>query len=179
MARLFDKYKKEIVPALKEKLNIKNPMALPRLEKIIISAGVGKATENKDRIEAAMKDLALIAGQRPVVTFARQSVSGFKLRENEKIGCKVTLRRTRMYEFLDKFINLVIPRFRDFRGLNNKSFDKGGNFNMGVSEQTLFPEINIDQVQFTQGFDITLVISNGNQKASYELLKSFGMPFRS
>lgn len=178
MARLLEKYRKEIIPALQEKLNIKNKLALPRLEKIVVNAGVGKATENKDRIEAAVKDMAAITGQKPVVTLAKQSVSGFKLRQGEKIGCKVTLRRVRMYEFLDRLVNIVIPRLRDFRGLNQRSFDESGNFNMGIGEQAVFPEINIDQVQFVQGVDITLVIANGDKKSSYELLKAFGMPFR-
>jgi large subunit ribosomal protein L5 len=178
MARLFEKYKKEAVPALKEKLNLKNVMAVPRLEKIVVNAGVGKAIENKDRIEAAVKDIAAITGQKPVVTRARQSISGFKLRQGEKIGCKVTLRGKVMYEFLDKLISVVIPRLRDFRGLDPKSFDTQGNFNMGIGEQSVFPEISIDQVQFVQGMDITMVISNGSKKASHELLKALGMPFR-
>ena len=178
MSRLFEKYKKEAVPALKEKLNLKNVMAVPRLEKIVVNAGVGKAIENKDRIEAAVKDIAAITGQKPVVTRARQSISGFKLRQGEKIGCKVTLRGRVMYEFLDKLISIVIPRLRDFRGLDPKSFDMQGNFNMGISEQSVFPEISIDQVQFVQGMDITIVIANGDKKSSYELLKLFGMPFR-
>lgn len=174
----MEKYKKEIVPSLQKTLGLANPMAVPRLEKIVVNMGIGKATENKDRVDAAAKDLAVITGQRPVITRARQSISGFKLRENDRIGCKVTLRHVRMYEFLDRLISIVIPRIRDFRGLNRKSFDKGGNFNLGITEQTIFPEINIDKVQFVQGMDITMVILGGSNEASYELLKAFGLPFR-
>lgn len=178
MARLLEKYRHEIVPYFQENLHYRNRLAVPRLEKIIVSMGVGKATENKDRIEAAIKDLTLIAGQRAIVTKARKSVSGFKVRKNDRIGCKVTLRGKRMYEFLDRLISIVIPRLRDFRGFDRRSFDQGGNFNLGISEQTVFPEINIDQVQFVQGMDITLVIRSKSVDASYELLKQFGMPFR-
>lgn len=178
MTRLLEKYRQEIVPELQKRLNLSNKMAVPRLEKIVVNAGIGKATENKDRIEAAAKDIAAITGQKPIVTLARQSVSGFKLRQGEKIGCKVTLRKKMMYVFLDKLINIVIPRLRDFRGFDRKSFDGQGNFTLGISEQAIFPEIKIDQVQFPQGMDITLVISNGSKNSSYELLKLFGMPFR-
>ncbi len=154
-------------------------MAVPQLEKIVVSMGVGKATENKDRIPAAVKDLAIITGQQPVITSARKSVAGFKLREKQQIGCKVTMRGKMMYEFLDRLISIVIPRLRDFRGLNKNSFDQSGNFNMGISEQSVFPEINIDEVKFVQGMDITIVIKNRSAQNSYELLKLLGMPFRS
>jgi large subunit ribosomal protein L5 len=178
MARLLDRYKSEVIPLLQEKLNYTNKMAVPRLEKIVVNMGVGKATENKDRIEAAAKDMSIITGQKPVVTKARQSVANFKLRQGEAIGCKVTLRHKMMYEFLDRLINIVIPRQRDFRGLSRKSFDAKGNYNMGITEQTVFPEISIDSVQFPQGMDITIVIKNRSVEASYLLLKSLGMPFR-
>lgn len=178
MARLLEKYRDEIVLLLQEKLGLKNRLATPRLEKIVVSMGIGKAIENKDCIEAAMKDLALITGQKPIVTRARKSIAGFKVRKNDKIGCMVTLRGPRMYEFLDRLINIVIPRLRDFRGFARKSFDQQGNFNLGISEQVVFPEVNIDQIQFTQGMDITIVTKSNHPESSYELLKQFGMPFR-
>jgi large subunit ribosomal protein L5 len=174
----MERYKNEAVPALKEQLKFRNKMAVPRIEKIVVNMGVGKAVENKDRIEAAMKDLALVTGQRPIATKARQSVSGFKLRQGEIIGCKVTLRKKMMFEFLDRLINIVLPRQRDFRGLPRKAFDKGGNYNLGINEQTVFPEISIDAVQFVQGMDITIVINSPSVEASYQLLKSLGMPFK-
>ena len=177
MARLFERYKNEVLPALREQLKLGNKLSAPRLEKVVVSMGVGKAVENKDRIEAAVKDLALITGQRPVVTKARVSVSGFKLRKGEPIGCKVTLRKKMMYEFLDRLINIVMPRQRDFRGVPRKAFDKNGNYNMGINEQTVFPEISIDAVQFVQGMDVTIVINSPSVEASYLLLKSLGMPF--
>ena len=178
MARLREKYQKEITLELQKKLNLGNKMAVPRLEKIVVSMGVGKATENKDLIPAAVKDLAQITGQHPLTTRAKKSVAGFKLRKDQAIGCKVTLRGARMYEFLDRLINVVIPRFRDFRGLNKKAFDGSGNYNMGIEEQVVFPEINIDNVKFNQGMDIAIVIKSKSDEDSYELLKSFGMPFR-
>ncbi len=178
MARLLERYRQEIVPELKKQLDIANTMAVPRLDKIVINMGVGKAIEEKDRIEAAVADLSLIAGQRPVVTKARQSVAGFKIRKNDRIGCKVTLRGQRMYEFLDRLINVVIPRSRDFRGLTKKSLDDQGNFTMGIPEQVIFPEINIDALKFTQGMDITMVTRCRSKQEAYALLKSLGMPFR-
>ena len=178
MARLLERYRQEIVPELKKQLDITNTMAVPRLDKIVINMGVGKATEEKDRIEAAVADLGLIAGQRPVVTKARQSVAGFKIRKNDRIGCKVTLRGQRMYEFLDRLINVVIPRSRDFRGLTKKSLDDHGNFTMGIPEQVIFPEINIENLKFTQGMDITMVTRCHSKQEAYALLKSLGMPFR-
>jgi len=185
--RLLEKYKKEIVPSLMKTLGYKNRLAVPRIEKIVVSMGIGKALENKSRIDAAVRDLSLITGQRPVVTKARKSVSGFKLRKGQEIGCKVTLRGKMMYEFLDRLISLAIPRIRDFRGLSPNSFDKKGNYNFGVSEQLIFPEISIDKVEFVQGMNITIVIdvkknapklSGDLRYPSLELLKSFGLPFR-
>lgn len=178
MARLLERYRQEIVPELKKQLDIANTMAVPRLDKIVINMGVGKAIEEKDRIESAVADLSLIAGQRPVVTRARKSVAGFKIRKNDRIGCKVTLRGQRMYEFLDRLINVVIPRSRDFRGLTKKSLDDQGNFTMGIPEQVIFPEINIDALKFTQGMDITMVTRCRSKQEAYALLKSLGMPFR-
>lgn len=178
MARLKNKYFEEIIPAMKEKLGYSNNLAVPKLEKIIINMGVGKALENKRRLECAVRDLSLICGQRPVITRARKSVAGFKLRAGQEIGCKVTLRKEKMYEFLDRLVSIAIPRIRDFRGLSTTAFDPWGNFTLGVSDHTIFPEINLDTVEFTQGMNVTVVIRNGSPKASLELLKLFGLPFK-
>ncbi|MBI5778706.1 MAG: 50S ribosomal protein L5 [Planctomycetes bacterium] len=178
MNRLFEKYKNEVVPMLINEVPHKNKMAVPRLEKIVVNMGVGKVIEEKDRLEAVAKDLAIITGQKPVLTKARVSVSGFKLRKGELIGCKVTLRRDMMYTFLDKLTSIVIPRQRDFRGYSKKAFDKSGNYNMGVSEQSLFPEIAIDNVKFVQGMDITMVIKSPSVELSYKMLKAMGFPFK-
>ncbi len=155
-----------------------NLMAVPRLEKIVLSMGVGKAIEDKKRIEAAKKDLTLISGQEPVICLAKTSVSNFKLRQGAAIGCKVTLRGDRMYEFLDRLISVVIPRIRDFRGLNPQAFDGRGNYSMGLTEQTVFPEIDIDRVLFPQGLNVTVVTTAGNDSAGKALLRHLGMPFR-
>jgi len=178
VARLKTKYFEEIIPAMKEKLGYTNNFAVPKLEKLIINMGVGKALENKRRLECAVRDLSLISGQRPVITKARKSVAGFKLRAGQEIGCKVTLRQDKMYEFLDRLVSLAIPRIRDFRGLNVTAFDPWGNFTLGISDHTIFPEINLDTVEFFQGMNVTLVIKNGSPKASLELLRLFGMPFK-
>jgi len=178
VARLKNKYFEEIIPAMKEKLGYSNNLAVPKLEKIIINMGVGKALENKRRLECAVRDLSLICGQRPVITKARKSVAGFKLRAGQEIGCKVTLRKEKMYEFLDRLVSIAIPRIRDFRGLSITAFDPWGNFTLGVSDHTIFPEINLDTVEFTQGMNVTVVIRNGSPKASLELLKLFGLPFK-
>lgn len=178
MARLLEKYQKDIVPKLKEKLGIGNIMAVPRLRKITLNMGVGAAIENKNRIEHALRDLEIIAGQKPVRCLSRKAVAGFKLRENLAIGAKVTLRGKRMYEFLDRLIAIVLPRIKDFRGLPRKSFDGRGNYSFGIHEQITFPEISLESVEFTQGMDITLTISGNDDAASAELLALFGFPFR-
>ncbi len=178
MARLRQQYKEEIVPQLMEKLGITNRLAVPRVQKIVINSGLGRALENKQIIEEAVKDIGVIAGQRPVVTRARKSVAGFKLRDGVPIGCKVTLRGARMYEFLDRLISLVLPRIRDFRGLSPNSFDGHGNYSLGLPDQVVFPEILVDDVQFTIGMDITIVMSGDSDEQSFELLRAFGMPFR-
>ncbi len=178
MARLLDRYRNEIAPRLMEKLGITNPLAAPRLEKIVVNTGLGRALENKQIIDEAIKTLSIITGQRPVVTKARKSVAGFKVREGAPIGCKVTLRGARMYEFLDRLISLALPRIRDFRGLSPKAFDGHGNYSLGLTEQIVFPEIDVDDVQFTIGMDITIVITGDSDEHSYELLREFGMPFR-
>ena len=176
--RLLDKYNKEIVAALGQKFNRKNRLSLPKLTKIVLNMGVGKALQDKERIKQAAEHLGQIAGQRPQVTKARVAVSGFRLRENNEIGCRVTLRGRRMFEFLDRLINVALPRIRDFRGVNPKSFDGNGNYSMGLTEQLVFPEIDPDKVTFTQGMDITFVTTTKNDDEARELLRMFGMPFR-
>jgi large subunit ribosomal protein L5 len=178
MARLQDRYREEIVPQIMERFSIENIMAVPRIDKISVNMGVGAATENRRRLDTAMADLGTITGQRPAITRARGSHSGFKVREGNAIGCRVTLRGARMYEFLDRLISIAIPRIRDFRGLPSKSFDGRGNYSMGLSEQIVFPEINIDKVEFPQGMNITITIRNSTDEQSFELLRLFGMPFK-
>jgi len=161
------------------KLGSTNLLAVPRLVKIVVNSGLGRALENKKIMDEAVKVISLITGQRPVQTLARKSVAGFKVREGTAVGCKVTLRGKRMYEFLDRLISIVIPRIRDFRGLSPNAFDGRGNYTLGISEQLVFPEINVDDMEFTVGMDITIVVSGGSDEASLELLREFGMPFRS
>src|SRR6266540_4186934 len=176
--RLLDKYNKEIVAALGKKFNRANRLSLPKLTKIVLNMGVGKALQDKERMKIAADHLSLIAGQRAQVTKARMAVSGFRLREGNEIGCRVTIRGRRMYEFLDRLINVALPRIRDFRGVNPKSFDGNGNYSMGLTEQLVFPEIDPDKVTFTQGMDITFVTTTKNDDEARELLRLFGMPFR-
>jgi large subunit ribosomal protein L5 len=178
MARLAEKYKKDIVPNLQQKLGRTNVHSLPHLEKISVNMGVGKTLQDKNRMEQAVEDLSKITGQRPQVTKARVAVSGFRLREGNEIGCRVTLRKKRMYEFFDRLISVALPRIRDFRGLNPNSFDGHGNYTFGLAEQTVFPEIDADKVTFTQGMDVTIVTSTANDDEARELLRQFGMPFR-
>src|SRR5262249_4650745 len=177
-ARLQERFTKEIAPALAKRFNRANVLSLPRLQKIVVTMGVGKALQDKNRMTEAVEQLTLIAGQRAQITKSKKAVSGFRLRENNEIGCRVTLRGRRMFEFLDRLINIALPRIRDFRGLNPKSFDGNGNYTMGVSEQLIFPEIDADKVNFTQGMDITFVTSTKNDDEARELLRAFGMPFR-
>ena len=176
--RLRQRYVEQIAPGLQKDLSISNKMAIPRLEKVVISMGLGKAIAEKPRLEAAVKELSAIAGQKAVITKAKKSVSNFKLREGMEIGAKVTLRGNRMWEFVDRLVNLAIPRVKDFRGLNPKGFDGRGNYNMGLTEQTVFPEINADSVTFHQGMNITFVTSAGRDDNARALLKALGMPFR-
>jgi large subunit ribosomal protein L5 len=178
MARLHERYKNEITPKLMEQLKEKNRLAVPRLQKITVNMGIGKAIENPKRIEDATKNLALITGQKPLVTKSKKAISGFKLRKGISIGCKVTLRGKRMYEFLDRLVNVAIPRIRDFRGLPKNAFDQDGNYSLGIHEMTIFPEVNPDQVEFPQGMDVALTIANGSPERSLALLSLFGMPFR-
>jgi large subunit ribosomal protein L5 len=178
--RLYTAYKDRVAPALKEKLGYTNAMAIPRLEKIVISMGLGKAMTagEKVKMESAERELAIIAGQKPVRTKSKKSVSNFKLREGMEIGLKVTLRGTRMYEFLDRLITLAIPRVKDFRGLDPNGFDKSGNYNFGFNEQTVFPEVDSASVTFQQGMNITMVTTARDANGGRELLRQFGMPFR-
>ena len=178
MARLLEKFRSEIVPNLATKLGRTNVNSLPKLQKVVLNMGVGKALQEKSRMEQAAEQLAQIAGQKPQVTKSRQAVSGFRLRQGNEIGCRVTLRGKRMYEFLDRLINLALPRIRDFRGVNPRSFDGNGNFSMGLTEQAVFPEINPDKITFTQGMDVTIVTSSTKDDEARELLRAFGMPFR-
>jgi large subunit ribosomal protein L5 len=177
-ARLQQRYAAEVVPALAQKLGRENKLSLPKLTKIVVNMGVGKAIQDKNRMTEAVEHLTAITGQKPQITRAKVSVSGFRLREGMEVGCRVTLRGKRMYEFLDRLINLALPRIRDFRGVNPKSFDGNGNYNMGLSEQMVFPEIHPDKVNFTQGMDITICTSTTKDDEARELLKAFGMPFR-
>ncbi len=176
--RLAVKYQKEILPALGTKFGRTNMFSLPKLEKIVLNMGVGKALQDKDKIKVAAEQLTLIAGQKVQITKAKQAISQFRLRQGYEIGCRVTLRGRRMFEFLDRFINLALPRIRDFRGVNPKSFDGNGNYSVGITEQLIFPEIDPDKVNFTQGMDITFVTSTRNDDEARELLRLFGMPFR-
>ena len=178
MARLRDLYKSKIVSVLREKYGYKSPMAVPRMQKIVIAMGIGRATQDKKFLESALQDLTLIAGQKPLICKAKKSVSNFKVREGEQTGLKVTLRGQRMYEFMDRLINLAIPRVKDFRGLNPKSFDGRGNYSMGMSEQTVFPEIDSAKMENVQGMDITFVTTARTNDEAKEMLKLFGMPFR-
>ena len=177
LPRMQQHYREKVVPALKKDFAYQNPMMVPRLQKIVVNMGVGKAVENKNRMEAANKDLTAITGQKPMIRKARVSVSGFKLRQGYPVGVAVTLRGQRMWEFLDRLVTLAIPRIRDFRGLPTK-LDGSGNYTMGLSEQSVFPEIQLDKVEFVQGMDITFVTTASTDKEGLALLAHLGMPFR-
>jgi large subunit ribosomal protein L5 len=178
MTRLRDLYKSKVVSELKKEFGYKNPMAVPKMEKVIVSMGIGKATLDKKFLELGKKDLTMISGQVPVVCKAKKSVSNFKVREGNETGLKVTLRGVRMYEFMDRLINLAIPRVRDFRGLNPKSFDGRGNYSMGVTEQSIFPEVNPAKIEFQQGMNITFVTTANTDDEARKMLQLFGMPFK-
>lgn len=178
MSRLREKYLKEVVPGLQSRFGYKNVMQIPRLEKVVINMGVGEATQDAKVIDAAVKDLTLIAGQKPVVTKAKKSIANFKVRAGATVGCKVTLRGERMYEFLDKLFNVAFPRIRDFRGVSPQSFDGRGNYNLGLREQLIFPEINYDNIDKIRGMDVVIVTTAQSDEEAYELLKLLGMPFR-
>jgi large subunit ribosomal protein L5 len=175
---LYEKYKADIAPKLKEQFSYSSVMEVPRLEKIVVNMGVGEAVQDSKSLESAVKELEAITGQKPSIRSAKKSISNFKLREGMKIGAKVTLRRDRMYEFLNRFVSVALPRVRDFRGVSDKSFDGRGNYTIGVKEQIIFPEINVDKVSKIRGLDITFVTSAKTDAEAYELLSAFGVPFR-
>ncbi|MFO7152547.1 MAG: 50S ribosomal protein L5 [Bacillota bacterium] len=177
MPRLREKYEKEVIPALMKKFNYKNVMQVPRLEKVVLNMGISDAKENPKAVESAARDLALIAGQKPVVTKAKKSIASFKIRKGMAIGAKVTLRGNRMYEFLDKLFNIALPRVRDFKGLSPDAFDGRGNYTLGIREQLIFPEIDYDKIDKIRGMDITIVTTAKNDEEARELLKALGMPF--
>lgn len=177
MARLKDFYKDQVAPALMQKFGYKSTMQIPKLDKIVINIGMGDARENPKAIESAVNDLSLITGQKPVVTKARKSVANFKLREGMNIGCKVTLRGEKMYEFLDRFFNVALPRVRDFRGISANSFDGRGNYSVGIKEQLIFPEIDYDKIDKIRGMDIIMVTTAKTDEEARELLKLMGAPF--
>ncbi len=178
MARLHEKYRSEIAPQIQKKLGLKNPMEVPKITKITINMGVGEAVADKKVMDKAREDMEKISGQRPVTTIARKSVAGFKIRDGMPIGCKVTLRRDRMYEFLDRLVTIAIPRIRDFRGLNPKSFDRQGNYSLGVQEQIIFPEINYDEIDMLRGMDIIITTTARNPTEGRALLEAFDFPFK-
>ena len=178
MARLAEKYESEIRSELKQKFNLKNIFEVPKLSKIVVNMGVGEAVSDSKVINKAIEDLSLITGQKPVITKAKKSIAGFKLRKGVNIGCKVTLRKKRMFEFLDRLIFIALPRVRDFKGLSKKSFDGNGNYSIGIKEQIIFPEIDYDKVDKIRGMDITITTTTTNQDHAYELLKSFNLPFK-
>lgn len=178
MPRLKEKYNTELRSKLKEELNIENINEVPRLMKIVCNMGVGEAAADAKLLDRAVEDMRVITGQQPAVTRAKKSIAGFKIREGQPIGCKVTLRGDRMWEFLDRLLATAIPRIRDFRGLNPKSFDSHGNYSMGVTEQLIFPEVDYDKVDRTRGMDITFVTSSDNDEYAYKLLDDLGFPFK-
>ena len=176
-SRLKEMYQNEIIPALTKKFGYKNIMQVPKLDKIVVNMGVGEAKENAKLLESAMKDLEIITGQKPIMTTAKKSIANFKIREGMKIGCKVTLSGDRMYEFLDRLVNLALPRVRDFRGVNPNSFDGRGNYALGIREQLIFPEIEYDKIDKTRGMDIIIVTTAKTDEEARELLTQFSMPF--
>lgn len=178
MARLYEVFKQEISPKMMDKFQYKNVMQVPKLDKIIVNIGVGEAIQNPKALDGAVNDLTIITGQRPIVTKAKKSIAGFKLREGMPIGCKVTLRGERMYEFLDKLINIVLPRVRDFRGVSPQAFDGRGNYSLGIKEQTIFPEIDYDKIDKIRGMEVVIVTTANTDEEARELLRSMGMPFR-
>ena len=178
MSRLMERYQNEVVKSLMEKFNYSSKMQAPKIEKIVLNIGVGDAVSNSKLLDDAVNELTLISGQKPVITRAKKSIAGFKLREGAPIGCKVTLRGERMYEFLDKLVNISLPRVRDFRGVSNNSFDGRGNYTLGIKEQLIFPEINFDKVNKLRGMDIVFVTTAKTDEEGHELLAQLGMPFK-
>ena len=178
MSRLLEEYKNQIRQELKTKLALKNIFEVPKIIKIVVNIGVGEAASDSKKIESATSDLTTITGQKPMITKAKKSIAGFKLRKGVNIGCKVTLRKDRMYEFLDRLIYIALPRVRDFKGLSKKSFDKSGNYSIGIKEQIIFSEINYDKIDKVRGMDVSIVTSTSNNNHALELLKGFNLPFR-
>jgi large subunit ribosomal protein L5 len=178
-ARLLERYRNEIVVKMMEKFKLSNRMAVPRLDKVVVNMGVGEALADVKILDKAMEEMAIITGQKPIMRRAKLAIANFKIKQNNPIGCKVTLRRAKMYEFVDRLISIALPRIRDFRGVPADSFDKAGNYTLGITEQNIFPEIDFDKINRTQGMDIVFVIKNSKSKEqSRELLKLFGMPFK-
>jgi large subunit ribosomal protein L5 len=179
LPRLLEKYRNEVVPQMTETFKLKNKLAVPRIEKIVVNMGVGEALQDIKILEKAMDELATITGQKPIMKRAKKAISNFKIKQNDPVGCKVTLRRAIMYEFMDRLLNIALPRIRDFRGTPNESFDAKGNYTLGLTEQTIFPEIEYDKISRQQGMDITFVIKNAKtREQSRELLRLMGMPFK-
>ncbi|MDR1160679.1 MAG: 50S ribosomal protein L5 [Syntrophomonadaceae bacterium] len=178
MTRLYNRYKDDIVPAMVNMFNYKNVMQVPKIEKVVLNVGVGEAIQNPKALDGALNDLKVISGQKPVVTRAKKSIAGFKLREGMAIGCKVTLRGPRMYDFLEKLINLALPRVRDFRGISPQAFDGRGNFSLGIKEQTIFPEIDYDKIDKIRGLEVAIITTAKTDEEARELLRKMGMPFR-
>lgn len=179
LPRLLEKYRNEIAPQLMQSFDLKNKLAVPRIEKVVVNMGVGEGLQDIKMLEKAMEELGIITGQRPVLRRSKKAISNFKIREGSAIGCKVTLRRKMMYEFMDRLLNVALPRIRDFRGVSADSFDEAGNYTLGLNEQGIFPEIEYDKITRAQGMDITFVIKNSNSKEqAKELLRLFGMPFK-
>ena len=178
MVRLLEKYKNEIIPQMVEKFKYKNVLQVPRIQKVVVNMGVGEAAADIKELDAAIEDMATITGQRPAITRASKDIANFKIRKGSAVGCRVTLRRDRMYEFLDRLINVAIPRIKDFRGVPVTSFDKGNNYSLGFTEQVIFPEIEYDKMQKTRGVDITIVMNAKTKEEARGLLRFFGMPFK-
>lgn len=178
MARLKEYYRSEVVPALKERFNYANVMQVPKIEKVVVNIGVGEAVGDPKTLEAAVRDLETITGQKAIITKAKKSIAAFKIRNGMSIGCKVTLRGDRMYEFLDRLINIALPRIRDFRGVSSQSFDGRGNYNLGIREQLIFPEIEYDKVDKIRGLQVTIATTAKTDEEAFELLKLMGVPFR-
>lgn len=178
MARLKDKYNNEVVPALKERFNYSNVMQVPKITKVVVNIGVGEAVEDPKALDAAVRDLEMITGQKAIITKAKKSIAAFKIREGMNIGCKVTLHGERMYEFLDRLINVALPRIRDFRGVSSKSFDGRGNYSLGLREQLIFPEIDYDKIDKVRGLEVAIVTTAETDEEAFELLKQMGVPFR-
>lgn len=178
MARLKDKYRHEVVPALKERFNYSNVMQVPKITKVVVNIGVGEAVEDPKALDAAIRDLETITGQKAIITKAKKSIAAFKVRQGMNIGCKVTLHGERMYEFLDRLINVALPRIRDFRGVSPKSFDGRGNYSLGIREQLIFPEIDYDKIDKVRGLEVAIVTTAKTDEEAFELLKQMGIPFR-